>query len=127
MNPTIFLPIAIAIIIAITACAPTKGSIVIFEDPDGTGFSMDFKDWNEKNKCDLSLNKDDVLQIEIARESGEITLVVSGKNGSEPYTGNDLESGIFTVAVSETDKYVVQISGKNATGKIMVKNLENEG
>jgi hypothetical protein len=76
-----------------------------------------------KNKCELSLNKGDVLQIEVVHEDGKIALTVSGKNGSEPYTGNNLKSGVFTVTVSETDKYDIRITGKNATGKVMVKNV----
>jgi len=32
--------------------------------------------------------------------------MVSGKNGSEPYTGNNLRSGLFTVTVSETDYFL---------------------
>ena len=47
-----------------------------------------------------------MLQIEVSREDGEIALMISGRNGSEPYTGNNLKSGLFTVTVSETDKYV---------------------
>ena len=62
---------------------------------------MDFKDWSSNNKCELSLNKGDVLQIEIDREDGKISLRISGKNGSEPYEGNNLESGLFTVKVPE--------------------------
>lgn len=116
----------ITAMLVISSCTATKGSIVILENPNGTGFTMDFKEWSAKNKCELSLTRDDVLQIEVSRESGEIALMVSGKNGSEPYTGNDLESGIFTVAVSETDEYVIRITGKDATGKITVKNLESE-
>ena len=87
---------------------------------------MDLKQWSAKNKCELSVDRDDVLQIEVIRESGEIALMVSGNNGSEPYSGNDLQSGIFTVAVSEADEYVVRIAGKDATGKIMAKNLGAE-
>lgn len=116
----------ITAMLVLSSCAATKGSIVILENPNGTGFTMDFKEWSAKNKCELSLNRDDVLQIEVARESGEIALMVSGKNGSEPYTGNDLESGIFTVAVSETDEYVIRIAGEDATGKITVKDLGSE-
>mgnify|MGYP007102228455 FL=1 len=71
--------------------------------------------------------KGDVLQVEVVREDGEIDLVITGKNGAEPYTGNDLESIEFTVTVSETDKYEVRITGKNATGKIMVKKCSHEG
>ena len=123
MRPLIFLPLVIAIIVTISACSAPKNSIVILENPNGTGFIMDFKEWSSTNKCELSLNKGDVLQIEVVREDGKIALMISGKNGSEPYTGNNLESGVFTVTVSETDKYAIRITGKNATGKVMVKNV----
>ena len=123
MRPLIFLPLVIAIIVSISTCSAPKNSILILENPNGTGFIMDFKEWSSKNKCELSLNKGDVLQIEVVREDGKIALMVSGKNGSEPYSGNNLESGVFTVTVSETDKYAIRITGKNATGKVMVKNV----
>ncbi len=123
MHPIIFLPLVFAIIIVLTACSASKGSIVILENPNGTGFTMDFKEWSSKNKCELFLKKGDVLQIEVAREDGEIALAVCGKNGSEPYTGNNLQSGLFTVTVSETDKYDIRIIGKNATGKVTVNGI----
>ena len=122
MHPIVFLPLFIAVITAIPGCSATKGSIVILENPNGMGFTMDFKEWSSENKCELSLNKGDVLQIEVVRENGEIALMVSGKNGSEPYAGNNLKSIVFTVTVPETDKYDVRITGKNATGKVTVKN-----
>jgi hypothetical protein len=108
--------------IAISACSATKGSIVIFEN--SREVTMEFKVWNAKNKGELSLKKNDVLQVELARESGEIALEIKGKKGSEPYTGNDLSSGVFTVTVDETDTYMIRISGKDASGKLTVKKLE---
>lgn len=123
MNPIIFLSLVFAIIVAISACTATKGSIVILENPNKTEFTMDFKEWSAKNKCELSLNRGDVLQIGVVREGGEIGLAVRGKKGSEPYTGNDLESCLFTVTVSESDEYLIQITGKDATGKVTVKNV----
>lgn len=118
--------IVLAVILLLSACTAPKGSIVILENPKGTGFTMDFTQFNAKSKCDLSLDDGDVLQVEVIRDSGSIALTVSGQNGEEPYTGNDLESGIFTIAVSETDEYVFQITGKDANGKIEVKNLGSE-
>jgi len=124
MHPVVFLPLFIAIIIIISNLGP-KGSIVILENPDGSGFTMDFREWSTKSRCKLFLNKGDVLQVETIRDDGEIALMINGKNGSEPYMGNDLKSGIFTVAVSETDTYYIQITGKNATGKVVIKNLKS--
>ncbi len=125
MNPIIFLPLVIAIVIAITSCTATKGSIVILENKNGKEFTMDLKEWRGENKGQLFLNRDDVLQIGVTRESGVINLTVSGKKGSEPYTGNDLQSGIFTVTMSETDEYVIKITGDSANGSLAIKNLGN--
>ena len=111
---------------ALSACTAAKSSIVILEDGHGTGFTINIKEYNSKNTCEMPLNEGDVLQIEVVREDGEISLVASGKKGSEPYGGNDLRSGIFTVTVSETDEYVFKVSGKSATGRITVKNLGSE-
>lgn len=121
MHPIIFLPLFIVFIIVISNCYAQKGGIVILENPDGTGFTMEFKEWSSKNKYELSLNKGDVLEIEVAREDGEIDLMIRGENGTEPYTGNNIKSIKFTVAISETDRYITHITGKNATGKITVK------
>ncbi|HBN82280.1 MAG TPA: hypothetical protein DDZ89_00365 [Clostridiales bacterium] len=125
MKIIIFLLLTIALITSITACSTPKGDIVILEKPSGAGFTADFNDWSNKSKCELSLNKGDVLKIEIDHEDGKVGLTISGKNGSEPYTGNDLETGLFTVMVSETDVYVIRITGKDATGMITVKKVES--
>lgn len=122
----IFLLLMMAIMIALSACSASKGSIVILENADGTGFTMDFQEWSAKNKCELFLNKGDEVKIEVVSEDGEIAFSVNGKNGSEPYRGNDLPSRMFTVTVSETDDYVFAITGKAATGKITVKNLGSQ-
>ncbi len=119
--------IAIAVIATIawmcSACSAPKGGIVILENGRGTGFTMDFNAWSAQNKCELSLSAGDVLQVEVARESGEIALSIAGKRGDEPYTGNDLAPGMFTVTISEADEYVVRLSGKDATGVVTVKRL----
>jgi len=123
MHPIVFLPLFIAILIAINACSVPKGGIVILEDTDGTGFTMDMKEWSSQNKCEMHLNKGDELRVEVSLEAGRIDMSITGKNGSEPYTGKDLEPFVFNVAVSETDTYVIRVAGKKATGKVIVKNV----
>ena len=51
----------------------------------------------------------------------------SSKNEKRQGTiyGNNLGSGVFTVTVFETDKYLVRITGKGATGKVTVKKVKN--
>ena len=123
INRFIILPMVVAVVLAFTACSATKGSIVINEKPFGAQFDITFNEWSGQNKCQMSLNKGDEIQVEIIRESGEVSLAIRGKNGSEPYMGNQFDSGTFTVTVPETDGYVIQLSGNNATAKIILTNL----
>ena len=115
--------LALAIILALfAACAPA-GGIVVTESVSGTGCNMEFKKFSETQKCELALEAGDALEVEISRESGEISLSITGKNGSRVYTGNGLKSRSFTVTVSETDQYIVEVSGKRATGEIRVEKI----
>lgn len=123
MHPIIFLPLFIAAIIIISNYYTQRGSIVILEKPDGSGFTINLQEWNSKNKCELFLKKGDVIQIEVTKEEGEIGLLLRGKNGSEPYEGNGLKTTVFTVTISETDNYIFYVSGKKASGKIKVLTL----
>ena len=123
INPPTLLLLLITLVITLTACSAPKGSIVILEKPNEAEFSMEFNEWSSNNKCELALNKGDELQIEVIRENGRIALEICGKNGSVPYTGNNLISSIFTVKVAETDTYEIRITGKMATGKVLVKRI----
>lgn len=113
----------IAIFLSLTACGAAKGSVSIEESANGSGCKIEFSQWSGSNKCELPLNKDDELQVEIVRDSGDIALTICGKNGSEAYTGKRLDTGMFTVKVSEAGECVVEITGKNATGSIAIENL----
>lgn len=61
-------------IFTLSACIGAKGSIVILENGRGTGFTMDLKEYNSKSKCELSLVKGDVVQVEIECKEGEIAI-----------------------------------------------------
>lgn len=123
VHPIVFLPVLVVLIIVISNCAAAKGSIKISKNPSGTGFTANLQEWGAQEKCELILEKGDVLEIEVVHEAGDIAFSVTGKMGSEPYTGNDLKSVKFTVTVSESDDYVFKITGKKATGKIIVQKV----
>lgn len=108
----------------LTACELPEGSIMIYEDIKGTGITINLKTFSSNEKLEMELDKESTVQVEVKRDSGVIALTVSGKKGSEPYTGNDLQTGIFTFTVSETDNYIFKIKGENGTGKIIIKKLD---
>jgi hypothetical protein len=123
MNPVIFLPLAIAIVIALTSCGEARGSIIILENRQGTGCEMEFKEWSAENKCELTLHANDKLEIEIACESGSVSLDIRGKSGVKAYMGSGLETGSFTVQVPEAGEYIIAVKGRSASGRIDIKNL----
>jgi hypothetical protein len=119
--------LAALVITTATSCVVLKatGTIVILEEPGGKMFTIDFNEWTSSDECKMSLKEGDVLQFDVTQEEGEIALNLSGKNGSEPFTGNGLNLGAFTVTVQETDDYTLKITGKKATGKIILKIVED--
>ncbi|NMB21421.1 MAG: hypothetical protein GX979_11190 [Firmicutes bacterium] len=112
-----------AMILVLAACVAPKGSIVILEESQQTGFSMEFSEWSSQGTCALPLKKDDTVQIDVTKTAGTIALTMSGRGSSEPYTGSNVQSGLFTVTVSESDEYTFILTGKAASGTISVKNL----
>jgi hypothetical protein len=123
MRRIVYILIFASILLTLNACSPTKGSIIIKENISGTGCEIEFSEWSGENKCELSLNKKDELQVVVSCTSGDIALSIRGKNGSEAYTGNGLDTITFTVKVPEADQYVIAINGRNATGSIEINNL----
>lgn len=113
----------VVLLLALTGCGAPKGGILIKENIHGTACQIEFTQWSQENKCELSLNKNDALQVEIACESGNADLDIRGKNGAKAYTGNGLDTGSFTVKIPEADDYVITIEGENASGYIYLKNL----
>lgn len=116
-NPALFwlgtaAALAISGILVIAALGGAKGSVLILERPGGSGFLIKFTEWSAKEECKLILEKEDELQIELSRGEGKLALAVCGKNGAEPYTGNDLKPGRFTVTVPEPGEYLIKIKGE---------------
>lgn len=115
-----------AVVILFSCCTATKGGIVILDKPEGAGFDIELKAWSDQSKCSLPLDKEDTVRVAFTRESGEVSLGIRGKNGSEPYTGNFRDSIEFTVTVSDSDTYEIQLSGKNATGRLEIAKIQDK-
>lgn len=115
--------LGITLLALFTACNASDGSIIITEDINGAGCKMEFKSWGSVDKCDIHLKEGDTVRVDTLYISGEISLSIKGTGGTEPYTGNDLRSGMFTVTVSEEDDYSIELRGKNASGSISVQKI----
>lgn len=118
--------LSVVVIYVLTSLpGPNDDGIVILDSTNGTIFEAELKKYSSNNKFEAELNKGDIVKVEFERKNGEISLSINGKNGSEPYTGNALKSGMFTFTVQETDTYAFSLAGKDASGKIKIVNLSD--
>jgi hypothetical protein len=114
----------IILLVIISLYNTKKGTILIIEDSSDLGFSVQMSKYNSEKKYQLYLSKGDMIQVDVKHTEGIMALTVNGESGSEPYTGNDLKTGIFTFRVSETDNYLFWFKGSSATGTVIIKNLK---
>lgn len=118
----IMLAVAV-ILLAVVACGAGKGSITVHESNSAKEVTAEFSRWNGQEESELSLNDNDELQVEVACESGSVSLDIRAKSGTEVYTGNGLDTCQFTVTVHETDVYVITMEGDNASGSARITNV----
>src|SRR5690554_6159561 len=97
----IIIGLIILLVIIISLYNTKKGTILIIEDSSGLGFSVQMSKYNSEKKYQLYLSKSDMIQVDVKHTEGIMALTVNGESGSEPYTGNDLKTGVFTFRVSE--------------------------
>ncbi len=95
-------------------------------DPDGTGSPWISRCGAQIISCAFSLNRDDVLQFEVARKAERLPFRSAAKTAANPIRERS-GSCVFTVAVPETDLISDKKHGKDATGKVAVKNLGTRG
>lgn len=115
--------LSVIVIIMLAACTFAKGSVLIKENITGTGCEIEFVEWSDQNKSELTFTKNDELAVEIACKQGSVSLEISSKSGVEVYSGNGLDKTTFTVKTPEDGEYVISVKGKHATGSISIIKL----
>lgn len=114
--------VALITIIMVTGCV-SKGSMIIMEKDQGKEFTVTLINFNSKDTFKMFIDRDCEVQITVSDRKGELGLTIRGSKGSEPYTGNNLKKGTFTVKIGRTDEYAFEIRGKEVSGEIIVKNI----
>lgn len=115
--------ILIAVVFALCLCACEWTVGTVRETLDNTGYTVTFDGWSGQATRTLALERNATLQVEIVREEGDIRLDISDTAGREAYSGNGLETGIFTVTVDGSGACSITISGQKAGGSIRIRPL----
>lgn len=118
MRKVKILSIVMFIMLLFSACSSTKF------DGSRTGnesqLIMDYKVLNKEDYQILELENGDIVDFKIVSESGKVDIVLQ-KDGETPvYKGVDIPTSSFSVDISESGKYKVSVTGKNAKGNVSI-------
>ena len=84
----------------------------------GTGISSTHKllDGREQYTIHVPNGEELAVRVSILNQNGSVFLTIGKKDNEPVYTGNDIESGTFTVYLRESGDYSVIIDANNHEG-----------
>ena len=122
-----FVCIAAALVMLLSACEMNVNVGVTTMRNDDR-WTMTYALFNSSKEENFYAESGDVFVIKTENSEGKIYLTVKMKNSDPVYEGN-IESGEFTVNVTESGRYTVRVEGEKAKGKFEIakrsKNAEN--
>lgn len=110
----IMLSFMIALII--TGC--TKSEFNGNRVSNSNQFLLGFTVLNCTKSHEMELEKGSKTKVSINKESGNIAILISGKDENVIYKSDDAESWEFTVTVPKTDTYTFNVTGEDAKGSV---------
>ena len=122
-----FVCIAAALVMLLSACEMNVNVGVTTMRSDDK-WTMTYALFNSSKEENFYTESGDVFVIKTENSEGKIYLTIKMKNSDPVYEGN-IESGEFTVNITENGRYTVRVEGEKAKGKFEIekrsKNAEN--
>lgn len=89
-------------------------------------YLLEIERMNGTDQHALSLQKGDVLHVELETAAGSLRLKVTCPDGTALYEGNGAQVSTFTLTAPETGEYLIAVEGKNAQGMLHIRLAEKE-
>ena len=105
-------------------CCVASGSFMknSVESSTDTSWAMSYEQFDGSKAMTVTLN--DVMAAEftvvIATDSGSLSLSITGADGTEYYTGNELPTSEFTVRADKSGPYEICIEADHHCGSFAV-------
>lgn len=85
---------------------------------DESRFILDFEILNSSETHSMTLANNDIIDVVIISENGEINLLVSDSEGYSVYRADKASSGEFSLEITAAGIYEFMVSGKHASGLV---------
>ncbi len=122
-----FVCIAAALVMLLSACE-MKVNVGVTTMRSDDKWTMTYALFNSSKEENFYAESGDVFAIKTENSEGKIYLTIKMKNSDPVYEGS-IESGEFTVNITENGRYTVRVEGEKAKGKFETekrsKNAEN--
>ena len=90
------------------------------KNPDA--YLLDIQKMNGTDQHSLELRQGDRLQIRFETEKGDLTMAITGPDGTELYSGNGREATDFRLNIPESGVYTITVQAQRAKGIIQIQN-----
>lgn len=81
-------------------------------------FIMEYRIFNGSDSQILELEKNDILDIEIVNESGNISVLIEKEDQEVIYSEDKVKNKSFQITIHEDGQYKVTVTGENAKGSV---------
>ncbi|MDO4380062.1 MAG: hypothetical protein Q4D20_04225 [Clostridia bacterium] len=90
-------------------------------------YLLSFAVLNGTEKETLNLKKGEELFVKAEIPEGEVSLFVAPKGGKTLYRGTLVQNESFSLVCTESGTYSIEVTGKNAKGKLVFEKVKGNG
>ena len=124
LKPTVITLVMCLVVLTLFGCGRGNGNynqvtaVGRVSSQTGTGISSTHKllDGREQYTIHVPDGEELAVRVSILNQNGSVSLTIGKKDNEPVYTGNDMESGTFTVYLRESGDYSVIIDANNHEG-----------
>ena len=121
---TVFLLLWLVFGFSVFAISCTENGFVGNREAASNSYLLEIESMNGSDLHNMELNEGDTLEILFETEKGVLQMRIKAPNGAVIYEGNGKEITDFTINISESGVYTINVEAKGAKGTIHIQTKE---
>ena len=89
-------------------------------------YLLDIRLMNGNDVHSMNLNEGDVLQIRFETDKGELQMEIKAPDGTAVYNGNGKVATDFTMNITQSGVYTIEVEARKAKGIIHIQRQEKK-
>lgn len=110
--------------VVLSGCNQVEFSGSRVKNPDS--YLLDIRLMNGNDVHSMNLNEGDVLQIRFETDKGELQMEIKAPDGTAVYNGNGKVATDFTMNITQSGVYTIEVEARKAKGIIHIQRQEKK-